>query len=134
MIICLRLLRIDLMSIFALPAGMCELFRVISEYNWLHLLTEHNLYLVIINKTILTQYSSDRQHPAFRPSGTHSFLGHSRSTTKLTPLIPRPLHFPCPEWAWSETIYNKLFFNNLPLFSFLTIFCLSSVAAHNCSI
>ena len=35
----LHLLRKDMMSIFALPTGMCKLFRVISEYNWLHLLT-----------------------------------------------------------------------------------------------
>ena len=31
--ICLHLLRIDMMSIFALSTGMCKLFRVISEYN-----------------------------------------------------------------------------------------------------
>ena len=38
-IIFLHLLRINMMSIFALPTGMCKLFRVISEYNWLNLLT-----------------------------------------------------------------------------------------------
>ena len=38
-IIFFHLLRIDMMSISAFPTGMCKLFHVISEYNWLRLLT-----------------------------------------------------------------------------------------------